>query len=97
MNGLNAAQFLTKQTHPRFLYAYYDRQYHESYGARHDGNPPHRIASGRREEVTVAISVGGHVQNASRNKGDHQSIAHEPVRSSTTNGLTRTDPLGAER
>ena len=36
--------FLTKQTYPRFFYVYYDRQYHEPYGAGHDGNPPHRVA-----------------------------------------------------
>jgi hypothetical protein len=35
------------------FYAYYDydRQYHESYGAGHDGNPAHRPASIRREET----------------------------------------------
>jgi hypothetical protein len=44
MNGLNAAQLLTKQTYPRFFYAYYNRQYHEFDGAGHDGNPAYRVA-----------------------------------------------------
>jgi hypothetical protein len=52
MNGLNASQLLTKQI-AEISYAYYDydRQYHESYGAGHDGNSPHRLTPVRREET----------------------------------------------
>jgi hypothetical protein len=44
MNGLNAAQLFYETNIPRFFHAYYNRQYHESYGAGHDGNPPYRAA-----------------------------------------------------
>ena len=44
MNGLNAAQLSYETNISEIFYAYYDRQYHESYGAGHDGNPPHRVA-----------------------------------------------------
>jgi NADH:ubiquinone reductase (H+-translocating) len=37
-----------------------------------------------------------HARNTSRNQDDYQPVAHEPVRSSRGNGLTRTDLLGAE-
>ena len=39
MNGLNAAQPSYETNISEIFYAYYDRQYHESYGAGHDGNP----------------------------------------------------------
>jgi hypothetical protein len=51
MNGLNAAQPSYETNISEIFYAYYDRQYHESYGAGHDGNPPHRVASVRREKT----------------------------------------------
>jgi hypothetical protein len=44
MNGLNAAQLLYETNIPRFFYAYHNRQYYESYGAGHDGNPFYRAA-----------------------------------------------------
>jgi hypothetical protein len=44
MHGLNAAQLSNETNYPRFFYAFYNRQYHESYGAGHDGNPPYRVA-----------------------------------------------------
>jgi hypothetical protein len=50
MNGLNTAQSYEPK-YPEIFYASYNRQYHESYGAGHDGNPPHRVASVRREEI----------------------------------------------
>jgi len=51
--------FLTKQTNPRFFYAYYNRKYHESDGARHDGNPSHRVAPVRREKTSGTRSRNG--------------------------------------
>jgi hypothetical protein len=44
MNGLNAAQLFYETNIPRFFYAYNNRQYYESDGAGHDGNPPYRAA-----------------------------------------------------
>jgi hypothetical protein len=51
MNGLNATQPSYETNISEIFYAYYDRQYHEFYGAGHDGNPPHRVASVRREKT----------------------------------------------
>jgi hypothetical protein len=53
MNGLNAAQLSYETQISEISYAYYDydRQYHESYGAGHDGNSPHRVTPVRREET----------------------------------------------
>jgi hypothetical protein len=53
MNGLNAAQLSYETQISEISYAYYDydRQYHESYGAGHDGNSPDRVTPVRREET----------------------------------------------
>ena len=51
MNRLNAAQLSYETNISEIFYAYYDCQYHESDGARHDGNPSHRVAPVRREKL----------------------------------------------
>jgi hypothetical protein len=47
-DGLNAAH---ETNISEFFYAYYNRQYHESYGAGHDGNSPHRVAPVRSKKL----------------------------------------------
>ena len=70
MNGLNAAQLSYETNISEIFYAYYDRQYHESYGAGHDGNPPHRVAPVRSEEAAGTRprdgSSGKRVQRSER-------------------------------
>ena len=51
MNGLNTAQLPYETNTSEIFYVDYDRQYPESYGAGHDGNPPHRVALVRRKET----------------------------------------------
>jgi hypothetical protein len=59
MNRLNAAQFSYETEISEIFYAYYDRQYHEPYGAGHDGNSSHRVALVRREETARARPRNG--------------------------------------
>jgi len=51
INRLNAAQLSYETNTSEIFYAYYARQYHESYGAGHDGNPTHRVTLVRGEET----------------------------------------------